>query len=104
MLERLNQPISLRRRPKPEADAPPVTAPDAEVPVEESAEAPGVTPARVPALKARRAPRRSQRTLVGLEIEPGQLVAVKARVNGHLVVERAVGTPIAPNMVRDGEV
>jgi type IV pilus assembly protein PilM len=44
------------------------------------------------------------RNLVGLEIEPGQLIAAQSRVNGHVVVERAAGQPIAPNVVRDGEV
>src|SRR6202044_2429291 len=44
------------------------------------------------------------RSLVGLEIEPGQLIAVQSRVNGHVVVEHAAGKPIAPNIVRDGEV
>ncbi|HEY1775920.1 MAG TPA: type IV pilus assembly protein PilM [Solirubrobacteraceae bacterium] len=48
-------------------------------------------------------PRRS-RSLVGLEIEPGQLIAAQSRVNGHVVVERAAGKPIAANIVRDGEV
>jgi type IV pilus assembly protein PilM len=48
-------------------------------------------------------PRRS-RALVGLEIEPGQLIAAQSRVNGHVVVERAAGKPIAANIVRDGEV
>jgi len=53
-----------------------------------------------------RRPHRSRRVrnLVGLEIEPGQLVAAKSHVNGHVVVEKAVGTPIPPNLVRDGEV
>src|SRR5581483_5950369 len=68
------------------------------------ADAEAIAVGRMPAQRGRRGPRRGQRTLVGLEIEPGQLVAVKSRVNGHVVVERAVGTPIAPNMVRDGEV
>jgi type IV pilus assembly protein PilM len=44
------------------------------------------------------------RSLVGLEIEPGQLIAAQSRINGHVVVERAAGKPIAPNIVRDGEV
>ena len=53
----------------------------------------------------RRAPRpQRSRNLVGLEIEPGQLIAVQSRLNGHVVVERAAGTPIAANLVRDGEV
>jgi type IV pilus assembly protein PilM len=47
---------------------------------------------------------RRPRTLVGLEIEPGQLIAAQSRVNGHVVVERAAGKPIAANVVRDGEV
>jgi type IV pilus assembly protein PilM len=48
--------------------------------------------------------RSRNRSLVGLEIEPGQLVAAQSRVNGHVVVERAAGKPIAANIVRDGEV
>jgi type IV pilus assembly protein PilM len=47
---------------------------------------------------------RRTRTLVGLEIEPGQLIAAQSRMNGHVVVERAAGKPIAANIVRDGEV
>ena len=56
--------------------------------------------------RPRRGVSRTQRTrtLVGLEIEPGQLIAVQSRMNGHIVVERAAGQPIAPNLVRDGEV
>ncbi|HEX4035883.1 MAG TPA: type IV pilus assembly protein PilM [Solirubrobacteraceae bacterium] len=51
------------------------------------------------------APRPSRsRPLVGLEIEPGQLIAAQSRVNGHVVVERAAGKPIPANIVRDGEV
>src|SRR5579862_1581096 len=81
MLERLQQPISLRRKP-------------------------GGAPAATSLPRVRRRPQRVQRTrsLVGLEIEPGQLVAAKSHVNGHVVVERAVGRPIPPNLVRDGEV
>jgi type IV pilus assembly protein PilM len=81
MLERLNQPISFRRKPAA------ATAPTAET------------------RRALRVPRAQRtRTVVGLEIEAGQLVAAKSRVNGHVVVEKAVGKPIAPNLVRDGEV
>ena len=90
MLNRLNQPITLRR------NAPAKEAP--QVPTEQ------IAVERMPSSRGRRTALRGQRTLVGLEIEPGQLVAVKSRVNGHVVVERAVGTPIAPNIVRDGEV
>jgi type IV pilus assembly protein PilM len=79
MLERLQQPISFRRKPAGAAS--------------DSGRRRGRSPrsARV-------------RTLVGLEIEPGQLVAARSRVNGHVVVEKAVGKQIAPNLVRDGEV
>jgi type IV pilus assembly protein PilM len=49
---------------------------------------------------------RGRRTanLVGLEIEPGQIVAVQSRLDGHVIVERAAGRPIPPSLVRDGEV
>src|ERR1700724_3113785 len=81
MLARLNQPISFRRKPAAQPE-----------------------PSRAP----RRAPRLQRphrvRNLVGLEIEAGQLVAAKCHVNGRVVVEKAVGTPIPPNLVRDGEV
>ena len=111
MFDRLNQPISLRRRSESK-DAAEAPTPDATPPVASDASAPEVsrgsdTPAVVPLGPATtRAPRSRRRTssLVGLEIEPGQLVAVKSHVNGRVVVDRAVGTPIAPNLVRDGEV
>jgi type IV pilus assembly protein PilM len=154
MLDRLNQPISLRRRPKddaPKGDAPkaatpkaqaptgpartaspgrfaalgklnkpvslrgskpaaqpgptaPVTSPADEAPVTDSpAPVKSVSLKRAPSLSGVRRPSRA-RTLVGLEIEPGQLVAARSHVNGQLVVDRAVGTPIPPNLVRDGEV
>src|SRR5579862_7406685 len=80
MLERLNQPISFRRSPG------------------------SATSKAMPTARSRRPSRQRVRDLVGLEIEPGQLVAAKSHVNGHVVVEKAVGTPIAPNLVRDGEV
>src|SRR5579859_365576 len=81
MLERLNQPISFRRT-----------------------SGAAVREAKRPA-RARRSlrPQRA-RDLVGLEIEPGQLVAAKSHLNGRVVVEKAIGMPIAPNLVRDGEV
>jgi type IV pilus assembly protein PilM len=79
MLERLQQPITFRR--KPAASAP------------DDARRSG-RPARAARV----------RSLVGLEIEAGQLVAAKSRINGHVVVEKAIGKPIAPNIVRDGEV
>ena len=111
MFDRLNQPISLRRRSgsKDVAEAPtPVAAPPAAGgPSDPDVPRGAATPEVVPLGPATtRAPRGRRRTssLVGLEIEPGQLVAVKSHVNGRVVVDRAVGTPIAPNLVRDGEV
>jgi type IV pilus assembly protein PilM len=82
MLELLKQPISFKRSSSSTSTAP------------------------APRTRARRSVRRARRTqnLVGLEIEPGQLIAVQSRLNGHVVVERAAGQPIAPNLVRDGEV
>jgi type IV pilus assembly protein PilM len=46
----------------------------------------------------------NERTLVGLDIEPGMVVAAKSRLNGHLEVERAGYVALAPDTVRDGEV
>jgi type IV pilus assembly protein PilM len=48
--------------------------------------------------------RRSAADLVGLDIQPGFVAAVQARVNGSLVVERAAAVPLAADTVRDGEV
>ena len=48
--------------------------------------------------------RRSAADLVGLDIQPGFVAAVQARVNGSVVVERAAAVPLAADTVRDGEV
>jgi type IV pilus assembly protein PilM len=82
MLELLKQPISFKRTPSAAKEAP------------------------VRRAHSRRSVGGGRRThtLVGLEIEPGQLIAVQSRLNGHVVVERAAGQPIPPNLVRDGEV
>jgi type IV pilus assembly protein PilM len=48
--------------------------------------------------------RRSAVDLVGLDIQPGFVAAVQARVNGSLVVEHAAAVPLAADTVRDGEV
>jgi type IV pilus assembly protein PilM len=48
--------------------------------------------------------RRSTADLVGLDIQPGFVAAVQARVNGSVVVERAAAVPLAADTVRDGEV
>jgi type IV pilus assembly protein PilM len=82
MLELLKQPISFKRTPSAANEA----------------------PARRPQARRGAGGGRRTHTLVGLEIEPGQLIAVQSRLNGHVVVERAAGQPIAQNLVRDGEV
>jgi type IV pilus assembly protein PilM len=47
---------------------------------------------------------RSAQTLVGLDIQPGYVSAVQVRVNGKIEVQRAVGAPLPPGTVREGEV
>jgi type IV pilus assembly protein PilM len=48
--------------------------------------------------------RRSGADLVGLDIQPGFVAAVQARVNGSVLAERAAALPLAADTVRDGEV
>jgi type IV pilus assembly protein PilM len=48
--------------------------------------------------------RRAHRDLVGLDIEPGQIVAAQVTVNGKILVEHAAGIPVPAEVVRDGEV
>ncbi len=43
-------------------------------------------------------------TLVGLDIQPGYVSAVQARVEGSILVQRAAGAALAPDVVREGEV
>lgn len=45
----------------------------------------------------------ASKTVVGLDIEPGYVAAVQAGANG-VSVERAAYAPLAPGVVRDGEV
>jgi type IV pilus assembly protein PilM len=47
---------------------------------------------------------KSGRKVVGLEVEPTRLAAAEATVNGRVAVERAAVAPLAPGLVRDGEV
>jgi len=47
---------------------------------------------------------RPERDVVGLDIEPGFIVAAQATANGSVHVTRAVGAPIDLEIVRDGEV
>ena len=49
--------------------------------------------------------RRSRiKPVVGLDIEPGAVTAARVTVNGHITVDQAATAPLAPNVVRDGEV
>jgi type IV pilus assembly protein PilM len=48
--------------------------------------------------------RNSGAGLVGLDIQPGYVAAVQADVNGSIVVRHAVGAPLAPDTIREGEV
>jgi type IV pilus assembly protein PilM len=48
--------------------------------------------------------RRPGRSLVGLDIEPGQIVAAQVRVAGGIQIEKAAGMPLPPGVIRDGEV
>jgi len=45
----------------------------------------------------------TNKTVVGLDIEPGYVAAVEAS-SGRVAVERAAYAPLAPGVVRDGEV
>ncbi|HUN78154.1 MAG TPA: pilus assembly protein PilM [Solirubrobacteraceae bacterium] len=42
--------------------------------------------------------------LVGLDIQPGYAAAVQAHVNGGITVQQAVGAPLPPDAIREGEV
>lgn len=77
MLERLKQPISLKR--------PTLLRPSRESAPRATRHAPG-------------------KGVVGLDIQPGQVVAVRARVDGRIRVEQAAGLPLPPDIVREGEV
>jgi type IV pilus assembly protein PilM len=48
--------------------------------------------------------RRSGPDVVGLDIQPGLVAAVQARVNGSVLAERAVALPLPSDTVREGEV
>jgi type IV pilus assembly protein PilM len=48
--------------------------------------------------------RRGGADVVGLDIQPGFVAAVKARVNGSIVAEQAASLPLPADMLRDGEV
>jgi type IV pilus assembly protein PilM len=48
--------------------------------------------------------RRSGADVVGLDIQPGHVAAVQARVNGSIVVKHAAGAALPADIVREGEV
>jgi type IV pilus assembly protein PilM len=48
--------------------------------------------------------RRDGAEVVGLDIQPGLVAAVQARVNGAVLAERAGTLPLGPDTVREGEV
>jgi type IV pilus assembly protein PilM len=48
--------------------------------------------------------RRSGADIVGLDIQPGHVAAVQARMNGSIVVKHAAGAPLPADTVREGEV
>jgi type IV pilus assembly protein PilM len=48
--------------------------------------------------------RRSDAEVIGLDIQPGFVAAVKARVNGSILAEEAAALPLGADTVRDGEV
>jgi type IV pilus assembly protein PilM len=48
--------------------------------------------------------RRSGAEVVGLDIQPGLIAAVKARVNGSILAERAAALPLGADTMREGEV
>jgi type IV pilus assembly protein PilM len=55
-----------------------------------------------PSLNLRR--RGGSADIVGLDIQPGLVAAVKARVNGSVLAERAAARPLDADVVREGEV
>ncbi len=48
--------------------------------------------------------RRASEDLVGLDIQPGFVAAVQARINGSIAIERAASLALPADAVRDGEV
>jgi type IV pilus assembly protein PilM len=48
--------------------------------------------------------RRAGADVVGLDIQPGLVAAVQARVNGSILAERAAALPLPSDTVREGEV
>ena len=66
--------------------------------------APSLKGISAPSMKNLSLGRRSSADVIGLDIQPGFVAAVKARVNGSIVAERAAAVPLAADTMRDGEV
>ncbi|HEX4115838.1 MAG TPA: type IV pilus assembly protein PilM [Solirubrobacteraceae bacterium] len=58
----------------------------------------------ISSLKPSRGGRSRGATLVGLDIQPGYVSAVQARVNGSIQVQKAAGAALPPDTMREGEV
>ncbi|HLB22137.1 MAG TPA: pilus assembly protein PilM [Solirubrobacteraceae bacterium] len=58
----------------------------------------------MPSLSLNLRRRRPSNDVVGLDIQPGFVAAVKARVNGSILAERAATQPLDADTVREGEV
>jgi type IV pilus assembly protein PilM len=58
----------------------------------------------MPSLSLNLRRRRPSNDVVGLDIQPGLVAAVKARVNGSILAERAAVQPLDADVVREGEV
>ena len=58
----------------------------------------------MPSLTTLKLGRRPGADIVGLDIQPGLIAAVKARVNGSILAERAAVLPLSSDTVREGEV
>jgi len=48
--------------------------------------------------------KKTRKTSVGLDIEPGHVAAVEVSANGSIVIERAATASLGPEVMRDGEV
>ena len=58
----------------------------------------------MPSLPNLKLGRRSGADIVGLDIQPGLIAAVKARVNGSILAERAAAMQLGSDTMREGEV
>jgi type IV pilus assembly protein PilM len=66
---------------------------------------PSLTGLKLPSLSfGRPGGRHAGADLVGLDIQPGLVAAVQARVNGAILAERACALPLPADTVREGEV